>query len=225
MTFHFNVTKALVQKLISSFLIPSRITSSHIILTATQKGDRIALGEATEIATKTGSPQWTVTNLTLYHTTLLFAPTMESATLSNGSMANLRIINGNRSPRATLQFYMKFGVSVELGTIEEFKKRLFEYIRSKPREWLRPLAFRLCTIAADLGYVEYFIQLQHREGWQQLACLLDSLSDAQQFSFTLSASLGMDYQSPALPIHLDSTAYGITTRPDNNTSTSDNFVV
>jgi len=188
-------------------------------------GDRIALGEATEIATKTGSPQWTVTNLTLYHTTLLFAPTMESATLSNGSMANLRIINGNRSPRATLQFYMKFGVSVELGTIEEFKKRLFEYIRSKPREWLRPLAFRLCKIAADLGYVEYFIQLQHREGWQQLACLLDSLSDAQQFSFTLSASLGMDYQSPALPIHLDSTAYGITTRPDNNTSTSDNFVV
>ena len=121
-------------------------------------------------------------------------------------MANLRIINSARSPRAQLMFYMKFGVSVKPETIEEFKNQLFHYIRSKPRQWLCPLAFRLSKIAADLGYVEYFILLQHRESWQQIGGLLNSLSDVQQFSFELSTSLGMDFQSPALPIHFDSSS-------------------
>jgi hypothetical protein len=121
-------------------------------------------------------------------------------------MANLRIINSARSPRAQLQFYMKFGVSVKPETIEEFKNQLFYHIRSKPRQWLCPLAFRLSKIAADLGYVEYFILLQHRESWQQIGGLLNSLSDVQQFSFELSTSLGMDFQSPALPIHFDSSS-------------------
>lgn len=95
---------------------------------------------------------------------------------------------------------MRFGVAVKLEVVEEFKRQLFDYVRSKPREWLRPVAFRMNRIAAELGFMEYFVLLQHRESWQVSGALKDSLSDVQQFSFKLSADLAMDYQSPALPI-------------------------
>jgi hypothetical protein len=98
---------------------------------------------------------------------------------------------------------MRFGVAVKLETVEKFKMRLFEYVRSKPREWLRPVAFRMKRMAAEQGYMEYFVLLQHRESWQQVGALNDSLSDVQQFSFELSSELAMDYQSPPLPITLE----------------------
>lgn len=97
-----------------------------------------------------------------YHTTVVFNFSNEVGTISNGSIAHMRVLNESRSPRGNLHFYLKFGVRVKLETIEIFKTRLFDYIKSKPREWLRPCAFRLSLIAANLGYCEYFILLTHR---------------------------------------------------------------
>mmetsp|Transcript_4865 Transcript_4865/g.7570 ORF Transcript_4865/g.7570 Transcript_4865/m.7570 type:complete len:130 (-) Transcript_4865:246-635(-) len=91
-------------------------------------------------------------------------------------------------------------------TVEIFKNELFEYIKARPREWIRPLAFRMNVISADLGYVEYFVLLNHRESWQQMGALKNSLSDVQQFCFELSASLGMGFESPPLPIQMDATS-------------------
>jgi hypothetical protein len=104
-----------------------------------------------------------------YYTTLVCAFSQEVGTLSNGSIALKRILNGARSPRANLHFFLKFGIRVKLETIDEFKNRLFEYVKSKPREWIRPVAFRLNQISADLGYTEYFVLLNHRGAYLSIS--------------------------------------------------------
>jgi hypothetical protein len=92
----------------------------------------------------------------------VYAFSQEVGTISNGSISQKRVLNGARSQRANLHFFLKFGIRVNLETIEEFQNRLYDYVKSKPREWIRPVAFRLNMISADLGYTEYFVLLNHR---------------------------------------------------------------
>lgn len=114
----------------------------------------------------------------------------------------MRVLNESRSPRGNLHFFLKFGIRVKLETIEIFKDRLFDYVKSKPREWLRPCAFRLSLIAADMGYCQYFVLLTHREPWNNIGAMNNSLSDVQQFCFRLTAELDMGYESPPLPVQM-----------------------
>lgn len=138
-----------------------------------------------------------------YHTTFIYGTTQECATISNGSLSGARIINAARSPRATLNFKMKFGITVSTETVEEFKQELIAYVKLKPREWFDFSAFRLIRIEADLGFVEYKIVLQHRESWQEVGQLLDSLADVQSFAFDLSKEMQMTYKAPCMPVELN----------------------
>jgi len=127
---------------------------------------------------------------------------MECATIANGTLSTARIINQARSHRALLNFQMKFGINVSSTTVDDFKQQLMDFIKSKPREWFAFCAFRLIRIEVDLGFVEYKIMLQHRESWQNVGALLNSLADAQAFAFELMKGMGMDYHSPSLPVDL-----------------------
>lgn len=138
-----------------------------------------------------------------YHTTFIYGTTQECATISNGSLSGARIINAARSPRATLNFKMKFGITVSTETVEEFKQELMEYVKSKPREWFDFSAFRLIRIEADLGFVEYKCVLQHRESWQEVGQLLDSLANVQSFAFDVSKEMHMTYKAPCMPVELN----------------------
>jgi hypothetical protein len=137
-----------------------------------------------------------------YHTTVIFGTTGEYATFSNGSLSKSRIINMARSPRAVMNFTMQFGIDVSSSTIDEFKAELTEYIKSKPREWLVFTSFRMSAIEADQGYYEYKSTLQHRESWQQVAALQNSLADVQRRALAISREKGMTYRSPPLPVEL-----------------------
>lgn len=127
---------------------------------------------------------------------------MEYATISNGALSSARIINAARSGRPYMNFAMKFGLSVPSETIESFKEQLIAYVKSKPRDWHAFLAFRMTRIEADLGYVAYIVVVEHRESWQQMGAILDSLADLQSFSFELSREMQMGYKAPVMPIEL-----------------------
>jgi hypothetical protein len=137
-----------------------------------------------------------------YHTTVIYGTTQEYATFSNGALSGSRIINAARSPRATLNFLMKFGINVSANTIERFQEDLIAYVKSKPREWLAFSAFRMTRIEANLGYVEYKCILQHREAWQQIGALMTSLADVQSHAVEMSKEMGMNFQSPSLPVEM-----------------------
>lgn len=165
-------------------------------------GDRIAVAGTESDAPGTGSGTWVVKDVSLYHTTVIYGATQEYATFSNGRLSTSRIINAARSPRATLTFLMRFGISVSSETVDEFKKRLIEYVKARPREWFAFTAFRMTRIEADRAFVEYRLVLQHREAWQNIGALLNSLADVQSYAFDVSKSMGMNYENPSMPITL-----------------------
>jgi hypothetical protein len=127
---------------------------------------------------------------------------MEYATISNGALSGARIINAARSPRAMLNFIMKFGITVQVETVAAFKEQIIAYVKDKPREWLSFAAFRMTRIEANLGFVEYKIVAEHRESWQQIGALLTSLADLSSFAFELSREMKMGYKAPVMPVEL-----------------------
>ncbi len=62
-------------------------------------GDRIHVSNVETDTNSNGSAYWVVDDITLFTTTVIYLPTNERATYSNGSLALSRIINANRSPK------------------------------------------------------------------------------------------------------------------------------
>lgn len=124
------------------------------------------------------------------------------ATLANGSLASSRIINGARSPKAVVHVYLKFGVDIPYSRVQVFKKTVESFIKSRPREWIALARFRATRLEADLGFIEYALDLQHRESWQNLAAILMSKADLASFCLEVSKQLNMRYQAPPLPVDL-----------------------
>ena len=165
-------------------------------------GDVISIANVGDVANPEGSPGWIVEKVDLYSTTLRYTATREVATVTNGSLSNMQIINKKRSQCPQLYIFLKFGVDTPLHKIEEFRRLVTEFVKDRPREWLCLIGFRSTRIEADLGYIEYVIVLQHRESWQSLGLLLQSKADLSSFCLELQKKLGMKYIAPPLPVNL-----------------------
>ena len=128
----------------------------------------------------------------------MYDATQEFATVSNGAMSTLRILNGARSSGAQIDFILQVDMTrVDNATMEIFKTELFAYVKSKPQEWKKLVAFRINSIQPDSsGCVEYSFQLQHLCSWQQIHAIEDSKSDVNLFCFELQMSLGMQGSVP-----------------------------
>jgi hypothetical protein len=156
-------------------------------------GDRIHISDVNSDTAASGSATWFVRDVTLFTTTVVFATTNERATLSNGSLAASRIINANRSPKAILYVYLKFGIEVPYEKIQIFQESLTRFVKARPREWLNLSGFRATDIQSDQGYIEYVVVLQHRNSckygahWRFLSvlsfCSLTMLSAIASFCY------------------------------------------
>ena len=149
-----------------------------------------------------GSAEWIVRDIDLFTTTVIFAYTNEIATLSNGSIANSRVMNGARSLPAIIYVTLRFGVDTDFEKLEIFKEALAQYVDRRPREWTKLIRITSSNVQADQGFVEYLICLQHVNKWQQLDSIKVSRSQAKFFCHELSKQLGMRYKSPSLPVDL-----------------------
>jgi small-conductance mechanosensitive channel len=70
-------------------------------------GDKIQVSGVESTASLDGALPWTVENVTLFETEVVFLPTNERASLSNGALASSRIINWARSPQAQFHIFLK----------------------------------------------------------------------------------------------------------------------
>jgi hypothetical protein len=165
-------------------------------------GDRISVSDPENDTSSNGSMTWFVEDLGLYSTTVRLAATNEVATYSNGSLANSRIINANRSPQAVVSVLCKFSVNVSYAKVQLFKKATEKFVKERPREWVVLLGFRATRCEPDLGFIEYIVVLQHRESWQNIGAILTSKADLTSFTLELSKQLGMRYHAPPLPVTL-----------------------
>jgi hypothetical protein len=100
--------------------------------------------------------------------------TNERATLSNGAICNLRVINAARSPNATVFVEVKFGIDTPYEKISIFKEAAEQFLKDRPREWLSFVGFRPTEVAVDRGYIGYKVIAQHRNGWQGIGGILES---------------------------------------------------
>lgn len=120
-------------------------------------GDRVFFNIPEDETSPNGSvlsAGWFVRDITLYHTTLVYGTTNEYCTVSNGSIANLRVINAARSPKAVLYIFLKFGTEVPWSKIQIFEDSLRAFVKSRPREWLGVNGFRTSRVETDLGFHE-----------------------------------------------------------------------
>lgn len=92
-------------------------------------GDLISVGGVESPGGMHGALPWIVENVTLFETVVCFIPTNERASLSNGSLANSRIINWARSPFARLQIYLQFPLNTPYEKIVIFKIAIEEYMK------------------------------------------------------------------------------------------------
>lgn len=75
-------------------------------------GDCIHVSSINENTDSTGSGWWLVEDVNLFTTSVMYIYTQERATMSNGSLANSRIINSSRSSAANLFVLIKFPIDV-----------------------------------------------------------------------------------------------------------------
>lgn len=150
-----------------------------------------------------GSSTWFVENVSLFSTTIRFATTNEVATVSNGSLANSRVINAARSPKMLVYVYMKFGVDVPYRKVKLFRKTVEEFVKQRPRDWLSMCGFRATRVEQELGYIEYVMVLQHRERWQNIVPMLNAKAEFSSFALEVAKKLKMPYRAPSLPVDLN----------------------
>lgn len=92
-------------------------------------GDLIHISNVENDTDIDGSTGWFVQNVTLYETTVTWLATMETASLSNGSLANSRIINWARSPNARCVILFSIPIDTKYETLELYKKAIEEYVK------------------------------------------------------------------------------------------------
>jgi len=143
-----------------------------------------------------------VASVTLFETVATWLPTQEQASLSNGSLANSRIINWNRSTQAQFHLFFNFPIDTSYEKILLFKGAVEEYLRVRPREWLSLNGFRCNRFYHERGYVEYILVVQHRDRWSNVAQVLDSKANITSYCMEVAKQLKMDYTAPPLPVDL-----------------------
>lgn len=167
-------------------------------------GDIIHVSGVENETSQDGSMGWIVQKVTLFETVATWLPTFEKASFSNGSLASSRIINWARSPNARINIQLHFPIETKYEQIEIFKGAVKEYMKVRPREWLKLIGFRVNRIYTEQSYMQVTLLIQHREPWQSVPQVLDSKANLVTYCNEVQKKLGMKYRAPPLPVDLRS---------------------
>jgi Mechanosensitive ion channel len=166
-------------------------------------GDLISVGPVDDQRPSLdGSLPWVVQNVTLFETVVTLLATNETASLSNGALANIRIINFARSPQAQFHIILHFPLDTPYEKLLVFKTAIEEYMKARPREWRALNGFRVNRVFANQNYLEFYIVIQHREAWQEIGLILDSKANLTSYCQEVALQLGLQYQAPVLPVEV-----------------------
>lgn len=167
-------------------------------------GDRVCFMDPTAAVDNNGPPSggWIVEKVDLFTTTVRLATTREYTTFANGSLANARIINLKRSEKANVFFYLTFTINSTKQQLRIFRRRITQWVEDRPREWIKLNAFRCLRVQTEQQYIEYILNLQHREPWQNYNSVQNSKSDVFMFALDLQKELKMKYTAPRMPIDI-----------------------
>lgn len=136
-----------------------------------------------------------VTDINLFNTTIRYAGTNEVATLSNGPIAHMRIVNGNRSPNAMVWFQLPFNQTVMEGErMASLKIFLENHAKLHPHKWHSCAYVRADEFRPDIEKVVITIGFQSRSSWQDLSGICFSKSELMAATVEYSRQHGIIYE-------------------------------
>ena len=157
-------------------------------------GDRIYMTDPSVVNSDGLWYCWFVEDINLFHTTVRYAGTNEIATINNGSVANMRIMNGARSPDAMVWFQFPYRANLmEDDNINKVKQALDKYARDNPRNWHSFSYFRVDEVHPDIEKFVVTIGMQHRSSWQDLPTILEAKAQCMCWLLEYGRQLGINY--------------------------------
>lgn len=167
-------------------------------------GDRIVLLDPNAAVDNFGPPSggWVVEKVDLYTTTVRLGTTREYCTFSNGSLANSRILNMNRTDKPNIFHYVKVTLDVTQEQLDTFRQEVTQFVKDRPRSWIKIVNMRCDSIETEMQYLQYVIIIQHREKWQSFLAIQIDQGEVFVFCQKLMRKLGMNYTAPKMPIEL-----------------------
>lgn len=161
-----------------------------------------------------------VEKVDLFNTTVRLATTREYATFNNGSLASTRIVNLRRSERANVFFYFKFTINATRKQLKIFEQKIEDYLKDRPREWVKLNSFRCTQVETCHQYIEYTMVVQHREPWQNFGFIQQSKSNVFLYALDLQRELKVTFTDPHLPgdLHVLGSAHDVKGTLDPNTT-------
>jgi Mechanosensitive ion channel len=143
------------------------------------------------------SNSWLVEDITLTTSTLRFAATNEVATINNSSVANSRIVNCSRSPKAQVTINVKLLLDASQRQLEELRLKIELYLEES-RVWVGLILYRAEDINNEIGYVVMTYRAQHIKSWQELAAIMSHKGEWQRFANTTADAMGILFDIPPI---------------------------
>ncbi|KAK1737000.1 mechanosensitive ion channel family protein [Skeletonema marinoi] len=161
-------------------------------------GDRIAIADASD------KPQdcdpgygatWLVEDCNLFTTTLRLAKSNEIATVKNGTIADKKIINHNRSDRALVNIVLSLKSTVTHEEATIVKSAIEQYISDNPRIWAQLINFRIIDVDPCNDVTNIAIRVQHLRSWQDLNPVMTARGDLIKFCTEVLIQLNVHYEN------------------------------
>lgn len=143
------------------------------------------------------SNSWLVEDITLTTSTLRFAATNEVATINNSSVANSRIVNCARSPKAQVTINVKVLLDASQRQIDELRGKIELYLEES-RVWVGLILYRADDINNEIGYVVMKYRAQHTKSWQELGAIMAHRGEWQHFANMTANEMGILFDIPPI---------------------------
>ena len=122
--------------------------------------------------------------------------TNEQATVNNASVANSRIVNHARSPRASVSIRICFSIDASQRQLDEFRRGLEKFLEDRPRLWVGLIHYRSERVDSDNGLVEYIYRAQHVKAWQDMAAIMINKGEWERYATSLATEMGIILDTP-----------------------------
>ena len=141
-----------------------------------------------------GTARYVITDINLFHTTIRYAGTNEVATINNGSIAGMRIMNGARSPNALVWFQFPYRPTLmENGNFQKLQSAMEAYVKDNPRQWHSFSYMRVDEVHPSIEKLVVTFAVQHRSSWQDLAGILMAKAHLMCWTLEYGRNLGVNY--------------------------------
>eukprot|EP00977_Amphora_coffeiformis_P018955 scaffold6807_cov220-Amphora_coffeaeformis.AAC.23 len=168
-------------------------------------GDRVYMSDPNKPESEGIGSTWFIEDMGLFTTTIRYARTNEVATINNGSIAMLRIVNCNRSPNAIFVLKLDFKLAlIDDDKLKELRAFLDSYVKQHPNEWNTVIYCRVADINYREELVEVTIGVQSRFPWQELGRIAKAKALLRTKVYKFGRDAGLNYDElPSRKLNYD----------------------